>query len=104
MRIRNTAPLPIFPSSFFSRFLFSHSGIGPIFFSSPPRGVGAYFFQCLDPLGEIHEHFSRRRVDYRSLRSSPKLRVDSNGVHRQIFFSIKTVTKDEWTCLYKIIN
>ncbi len=53
--------------------------------------------------------FSRRRVDSQSLRStlsyqSTPMEFTDNFPKPPDFFSIQTVTKDEWTCLYKVIN
>jgi hypothetical protein len=53
--------------------------------------------------------FSQRRVDSRSLRStlsyeSTLMEFTDNLPKPPDFFSIQAVTKDEWTCLYKMIN
>ncbi len=53
--------------------------------------------------------FSWLRVDSRSLRStlgyeSTLMEFTDNLAKPPDIFSIQAVTKDEWTCLYKIIN
>jgi hypothetical protein len=58
---------------------------------------------------EITNVFPRCRVDSRSLRStlsykSTLMESTDNLSKPPDFFCIQTVTKDEWTCLYKIIN
>jgi hypothetical protein len=58
---------------------------------------------------EFMNVFSRRRVDSRSLRStlsyeSTLIEFTDNLAKPPDFFSIQAVIKDEWTCLYKIIN
>jgi hypothetical protein len=58
---------------------------------------------------EFMNVFPRFRVDSPSLRStlsyeSTLMEFTDNLSKPPDFFFIQTVTKDEWTCLYKIIN
>ncbi len=58
---------------------------------------------------EFMNIFSLHRVDFRSLRStlsyeSTLMEFTDNLTKPPDFFSIQAVTKDEWTCLYQIIN
>jgi hypothetical protein len=61
------------------------------------------------PEVEFMNVFSRCRVNSRSLRStlsyeSTLMEFTDNLAKPPDFFSIQAITKDEWTCLYKIIN
>ncbi len=61
------------------------------------------------PEVEFMNVFSQYRVDSRSLRStlsyeSTLMEFTDNLSQPPDFFFIQTVTKDKWTCLYKIIN
>ncbi len=62
-----------------------------------------------EPEVEFMNVFSQRRVDSQSLRvtlsyESTLMEFRDNLPKSPEFFSIHTVTKDEWTCLNKIIN